>query len=339
MAGMAGEGKFEKGFAYAAWWKDFYSKYGRSSLEQLKSLGVEWIAIYVVWYQDKFSSPVMRSDPNRTPTDASLRYVINTAHTMGLKVMLKPHVRLEDGNSRDKIAPKDWDRWFENYRTFIIRYAKLASQLKVEQFCVGTELSSTEALTEQWRRTIDDVRAVYSGALTYAATRRTYQEITWWDTLDYVGIDAYFHVSTAPNSAFEDVLERWKIHIYEMETWQATVGMPIILTEIGYSSYDGTTMHPEKGVTDEPVDLQEQAMGYHAAMASLFGRSWLRGIFWHYWDPRASWGGPTDRNFTPQNKPAEKIVGYWYHLDWDSPEMGAVSNYPSLSQLTRQSTD
>jgi hypothetical protein len=237
---------------------------------------------------------------------------------MGLRVMLKPHVDIKDRTPRARIAPTDWNLWWNSYRQFIYKYASFAASLKVEQFCVGTELSSTQGFANEWQETISDIRARFSGALTYAATHYTYDQISWWYLLDYAGLNAWFTLSTAPTATLGALLESWRTIIPRIESWQRKIDRPVILTEIGYSSYNGTTMHPWKAVTDEGLDLDEQVIAYQAAFQSFFGKPWLRGMFWHYWGTRSSSGGMNDRGVVPQNKPAEQVVQHWYGLNWDS---------------------
>jgi hypothetical protein len=244
--------------------------------------------------------------------------VIDAAHKLGFKVMLKPHVNVKDGTPRSEIAPTDWQLWWSSYRQYLYKYASFASSLKVEQFCVGTELSSTQGFVKEWQETISEIRARFSGPLTYAATRVTYNQISWWDLLDYAGLNAWFILSTTLTPTIDDLLESWRSIIPQIESWQRSINKPIILTEIGYSSYQGTTMHPWKGVTDEALDLDIQVIAYRAAFISFYGKPWLHGMFWHYWDPRSSWGGMNDRSMVPQNKPTEQVVQDWYGLNWNN---------------------
>jgi hypothetical protein len=41
-------------------------------------------------------------------------------------------------------------------------------------------------------------------------------------------------------------------------------------------------------------------------------KSWFRGIYWWNWEPDPVRGGSFDNGYTPQGKPAEKIVMRWY---------------------------
>src|SRR5690349_6337368 len=78
----------------------------------------------------------------RTVSDGALSHAINTAHRLGLRVMLKPHVDLKVATSHTDLANLAL-AWYDSYRTFITHYAALAKTYNVELFCVGTELDGT----------------------------------------------------------------------------------------------------------------------------------------------------------------------------------------------------
>jgi hypothetical protein len=76
---------------------------------------------------------------------------------------------------------------------FISYYALIASNLGVEQFCIGVELSSDAHRAAEWRA------RQHPSAWTlrwpdYLCSNHSGEEvsITWWDAVDYIGIDAYY---------------------------------------------------------------------------------------------------------------------------------------------------
>ncbi len=61
------------------------------------------------------------------------------------------------------------------------------------------------------------------------------------------------------------------------------------------------------------VNLELQARCYEAFFRSVWREPWLAGVYWWKWHPnhhRA--GGAANRDFTPQNKPAEQVIARWY---------------------------
>jgi hypothetical protein len=160
------------------------------------------------------------------------------------------------------------------------------------------------------------VRKHYSGPLTYAADWTNYQNIEWWDSLDYVGIDAYFPLSFFDDDpTVEELKSAWTNHANMIEEWVSTVNKPVIFTEIGYRSGDGTNMAPSNYWTDMPVDLKEQNNCYEAAFQVLWDRSWFYGFYWWTWIHDPTKGGANDSGHTPQNKPAQETITAWYSME------------------------
>ena len=87
--------------------------------------------------------------------------MIVLAHSLGLKVMLQPVVLANDGVWNGLFDPDDKGAWFNNYRTFLADYARLAQQTGVDLFCIGTEFFTltTPQYSQQWRDTVASVRA------------------------------------------------------------------------------------------------------------------------------------------------------------------------------------
>jgi hypothetical protein len=136
------------------------------SLEHLASTGANWVAIVVTQYQWRLNSTEIFPlyDATRitdttsdyyefiTLTDAEVRAAIRQAHSLGLRVLLKPHIDLLRDNKPagrfwrgdiggcpegmppaphppTGVTPFDsaqWKAWFASYRTFLSGYAALA---------------------------------------------------------------------------------------------------------------------------------------------------------------------------------------------------------------------
>jgi len=311
---------YQKGMSFSAWSSDaFSSSESDEALVLLTETNTEWISICLSWAQSNTTSHDIRFDPNRTPTTDSVKHAITKAHSLGFKVMLKPMVdTLEEEKTqgyptvwRGEIQPSD--EWFESYSNFINFFAEFAEENYVELFSVGCEFKATTQEKEQWERVISGVRERYSGPIIYAADWTNYYNIEWWDSVDYVGIDAYFPLSFFKNDpTLEDLKNAWANYADEIETWLSTVNKPVIFTEIGYRSGDGTNMAPSNYWTDMPVDLQEQRDCYEAAFQTLWNRSWFYGFYWWTWIHDPTKGGPNDSSHTPQNKPAQDVVTQWY---------------------------
>ncbi len=315
------EEPFQKGMCFVSWEKDRYSSaFSDEALRKLSNIGVQWVSIVVTCYQKEFNSKEI-FPTEKTPTDKSLVHAINKAHEMGLKVILKPHIDLLDESSglwRADIgfqSDRDWQEWFGEYLKFIQHYARIAEENRVEIFCSGTELAFASQRQLEWRNiVIPGIRRVYSGKVIYAANWDEYKKIKFWDCLDYAGIDAYFPLTEKNVPEFDELKNAWNRWADEIELWQNKVGKPVVLTEIGYSSCEYSAARPWESAYNKKVNLDIQADCYNAAMEVLSRRQWCKGIYWWYWRPSVYAGGPNNRDFTPQNKPAETILASWYRL-------------------------
>jgi len=306
------------GMSYTAWWHDGYlSPPSDSSLEILKLDNVNWVAVLVTWYQDSTTATQIYRDTLLTPNDQSIRHVIAYAKNLGRKIMLKPHVDCKIG-WRGEIVPDSFGEWFRSYKQFITHYAKIAESLACEQFCVGTELEGTTLDHESdWRTIIDSVRVLFHGVITYAANWDKYRDyVPFWDYVDIVGIDAFFPLTNSNNPTLNDLINSWNSRwVAEIEDFQDNIKKPILFTEIGYRSLDGANTQPWNWQITGTVDTAEQRDCYQAAFDALMDKPWFRGFFWWNWTTDPNQGGPTDENYTPHNKPAERILKQWYQLN------------------------
>lgn len=314
--------EFQKGMCYTTWRSAKYSTpESDASLKELARTGAKWVAILTTWYQERCSTTKVFPTAN-TPTDESIIHAIKTAHSLGMKVMIKPHLDLIDlaeGSWRGEIAcvsETDWKAWFESYGDFILHYAKIAEENKVEMLCIGTELTSVATLKDgMWIDfVIKPVRDAYKGSLTYAANWNTeYSIVPFWQALDYVGIDAYFPLSENINPPLEEIRKGWEQWTREIEAFHKKVNKPIVFTEVGYCSADGTTRTPWEEIADGGgVNLKLQADCYRALFETFWDKEWFYGVYWWRWGTDVRFGGPNNKGFSPQNKPARQVIADWY---------------------------
>jgi len=313
--------EFQNGMCYVTWNKDRYLSEGSdASLEEMARTGTEWVALTINWYQDKcYTTSIFSTE--KTPSDLSLIHAIDKIHSLGMKVLLKPHLDLLDtsgGSWRGEIAcarDTDWDAWFDSYGDFITHYARMAQEHDVELFCIGTELTSVATIKESlWKtKVIKPVRDVYKGPLTYAANwNEEYTHVKFWDEMDYVGIDAYFPLSEKDSPSLDELREGWKHWVEEIEAFQAKVNKPIIFPEVGYCSAKGTAKMPWEDLQRGDVDLRLQADCYQTLLEAFWDKDWFYGVYWWRWGTDVKFGGPLNRGYSLQNKPAEHIIREWY---------------------------
>lgn len=297
------------GVAYPVWEAEAYAgAEATTALGEIAATGASAVTIIPTWYVDDTSTSLPHRDPEQTASDASLRAAIVEAHRVGLRVILKPHVDVEDDTDRAEIVPVDPAAWFNRYRDLMVGYANLATETGVEMLSVGTELAGTMDRPAEWADVIGAIRSVYSGPLTYAANFDGYTDVPFWDRLDDIGVDAYFELSTEPTTDVDRLVTAWGPVLDELDAFAAGLGKPVIFTEAGYASQVGSTTQPWNWEISEERSDAEQAAGYEALFTAVADRSWIDGVQWWMWDDLADTGEDQALDYTPHGKAAERVL-------------------------------
>ncbi len=291
---------------------------------------VDWIAQMPFGWQQDYNSPsfAMATDGRVLwgERDEGLELTTQMARKHGIKTLLKPHIWLRnrsDGKWLSDIAMSneaDWQSWFEHYRTFILHYAQLAEKNGIEAFSVGAELhAAIKQRPEDWRKIIAEVREVYRGQLTYAANwYQEFEDVTFWDDLDFIGIQAYFPLSEKENPTIDELKKGWQAHVEAIEKIRKKYRKPVVFTEIGYRSTPDAAIKPWEWLRSasevfSDTELQTQASCYEAFFQTFWKKDWFAGAYIWKWFPSAGRGSRRGHDpFTPQNKPAEKVMAKWY---------------------------
>ena len=308
------------GLTHVSWWHDEYQyATAATSRQELAATGVNWAGVLATWYMDRADSTDIAPDASRTPTDDAVRQAVRELRRSGRKVMLKPHVDVQDGTWRGTIAPRSASAWFASYRAFLAHYAALAQEEGVELLCIGTELATMSRAVHaaEWNAVISETRALYRGPLTYAANANTpgdeFTSLSFWPGIDVLGLDVYTPLTNKTNPTREELAQAWTRNrdgnnmLAAYRNWQAAWAKPVIFTEIGYRSGDGANRTPWDYSVGLAPDPGEQADCY-AAVYEVWTRetSWMQGMFWWSWSVPPPAAG--DTGFDPRRKPAEDVL-------------------------------
>ena len=246
------------------------------------------------------------------------RNYVKQLHDKGIDVMLKPQIWIRGGGFTGYIkmgSEEDWATFENTYHDFIMLYARLAQEEKVTMFCIGTELEQfVIARPDFWKQLIIDVRKVFKGKLTYAANWDEYSRTPFWNSLDYIGIDAYFPVCEDQTPTIVCAEQGWQNWKEEMSAFAKANQKQILFTEYGYRSVDFSGKEPWKADRSmTQVNLQGQANSLQALFNEVWDEDWMAGGFlWKWFIQHDRVGGLEDSRFTPQNKPAELVVKEHY---------------------------
>jgi hypothetical protein len=308
---LGSQAKQQRGFALPTWNTDGYDDPRLAeSLRQMANLGAEWVQINPTWYQGAVNANAIERQA-RTASDAGVERVVSLAHEQGLKVLLKPHVDISDGEYRGYIRPSDPAGWFAAYRTFIGHYARLATRTGAEQLAVGTELAGVSADRASWLEVIRLVRAEYSGPLVYAANYDEYSQVAFWDAVDLIGVDAYWPLSQQPTVDVSQLERAWRPIRSELAAFSAKAGRRILFTEAGYTSQRGAMTTPYSWTVSQLPAPAEQAAGYQALLTSFSEQAWWAGVFWWAWTVPSTDEDPA-LGYSPHGKAAERVVRRWW---------------------------
>lgn len=274
-------------------------------------------------------------NPNWGETQIGIFKGIKLAKENGFKVMLNPHIILsktESGKKNiltgKKIKDKtrgvewrgdfkakneaDWKIWEKEYEQYILQLAHMADSFEVDILSVGAELrESAVKRPEYWRNLIQKIREIYSGKLTYSANWDEYDKITFWDDLDFIGVDTYFPVNLSNTPKTRKTIRNWRRISKKIKKKNQKFDRPILLTEFGYRSIEFAGRKPwlhDKG--KDTSNLQAQVNLYEAFFRTFWKKDWIAGGFLWKWYADESEVKPTD--FSPQGKPALEVIKTWY---------------------------
>ncbi len=269
------------GMVYTSWsTTDYLTPTSDGSLEALHSMSVSSIELLVTWYQDQLSSTTI-APTSLSPSSASLIHAIDKAHSLGMQVVLKPHVDCACGTWRGEIGSQftsetQWSTWFQSYTSFIVSLAELSQQNAVEMFNVGTELTATTTRTADWEAVIAAVRAVFQGPLMYGANwGEEPLQIQFWSALDFIGIDAYYPLATTPDPSYDVIVANWAPVIAAMQDLSNYWNRTILFTEIGYRSYALAAVEPFSvcPILPQLERLEHRSFVFHGG--SLYSRLFI----------------------------------------------------------------
>lgn len=321
LANQRVEGLPYRGFAMQVQRIDDMMDYGRC-VDKIAAIGSDTVEFVVDSKQENGKSTQIFLDMRGEPTPEKLGELIDYAHSRKLRVILMPLVLLEapiNNEWRGSMHPEVWETWWDSYRDMLHHYAAVAEKHHVELFVIGSELVTTEGMTEQWTRTIRQVRKDYHGSITYSANWDHYTTPQFWDQLDLMGINSYYDLAydikgshVQKNQAtVEQINHRWSELKSSILGFSHKIHKPVIMLEVGWCSIGNAVTEPwDYTQTGEPLDLDVQRRLYESYFESWYGQKGFAGFMLWAWIPNAS--GPQDRGYTPEGKPAEDVVKKWF---------------------------
>lgn len=293
---------FQRGVSFVGDGPDaYFPEPSARLLDELRTYGVDSIAL-IPYGGGTPDGGEIRFDPRRA-SPSRYEALGHLARARKMRILLKPQIWAGGfpGNI-DVPDPERRRKWFASYTVFIEEWARIATRIHADLFCVGTEFVKMSRHEAEWRQIIARVRELYQGPIVYAATQgEEFETLRFWDALDYIGLDNYYPLP--------DNLDTSEL-ITKVETVRKRFDKPVLLTEAGFASVE----NPNREPWSEPrrkISLEDQARCYEALFRAFYGKPWFHGFYW--WKVSTDGrGGPQDRSLTPWRKPAMEVVGRWY---------------------------
>jgi hypothetical protein len=294
--------------------RDAYLK----AIDDLADMGCTWINFVVAARQDDVKSEVPRIVWHNIPSEKDIQRLLRHAKARGISTMLMPIVLLDHAGSKEwrgVIAPNNWDNWFASYTLYITYMAKLANSCDVDLFCVGSELLSTESFTQRWKDVIGQVRKEFHGKLTYSANWDHYDRSqggpTFWDQLDYIGMNNYNELSDKPGATVEQLNKAWEPIKKDILSFVDKQHKPFFFTEVGWHNLENTINQPWNYVAEGNIDLNEQLHAYQSFVEtwSTVPSNKCMGAFVWEWRPGSK--AQDHGTYSLQGTPALEVVKKW----------------------------
>lgn len=295
-----------------------------STFAEIRDLGATHISLVSFGFQEHASHPSIRFSPDArwySESRTGAQAIADRAEAFGLRIILKPQIWLRGGAwtaDIDFATERDWEIWESDYHGFLLHTAQIAAEIDADMIIIGTELSNpVRKRPAFWRSLISDVRAVFDGKLTYGANwHEDYEHVTFWDALDYVGVNAYFPIAETSDPSLSDLRSGWKRHSSVLEQLAYREDLPVVFTELGYRSVSYAAAEPWRWPSRDEVgqikpDFTLQSDLFRAFFDTIWPAPWFAGVvIWKVYPVGRSRHGSDRRSldFTPQNKPAAQII-------------------------------
>lgn len=280
-------------------------------IDEIASFKSEWVCLNIRIYQkDNKRSELEQINEGFAK---QLNRTLSHCKKVGLKVMINPIIHFRDNDAspwRGGLSPTNDSLWFKNYFNTLSNIIELSREHNVEVLGIGSELNALQTKTEHWVNLITKIRKGFDGQITYSANWDLIENLGFINELDFLGVSAYYGLSDSDTPRAEELEANWlKAKIYLMYLQEIKFQKPIVLTEVGYASQNGTSMEPWNYLKSDEVDLKEQEMCFAAFTKVWKDEPGFNGVFFYDWFGE---GGVEDLGYTFKGKPASHIIESWF---------------------------
>ena len=279
--------------------------YAKQALENLATTGANWISLPVTFFQDFKNSSlaykgvhpfIMESGVHECSPEKDYAHIIREAKSLGLKVMLQIHVKInkpfwpDDSEIGDYWGFYNPYMWFQRYYELISSTLKAVEDTGVDLVSLGHNSIVLSYHEMHWKNLTLKLRNDTKIPLTYSAAFGDEERKSgFWDHLDYVGVFPKLK-STTPEELTTELKEFNRALLYMNKLWKK----PVIVTRTA------TCSNAHQGITQETL--------FKAVFDSVKGLDFVKGVFFGDWAADISYNNPEDVSYNIQNKRAQETV-------------------------------
>lgn len=306
--------------------RGYGTRYTEALLDHLALAGVNWVSVTPFGRIWSLRSTEIEMD-FEAPYEQSVegvRRLIAQAHARGIRVLVIPHLWVEAGGWRGEIdpgSPDGWRAFHESYRAFVLAWARHAALGGADAFSIGVECKSWSGrFGRLWGDLIEDVRAVFPGLLTYSSNWDEAEDVIFWDSLDLVGINAFYPLAHHPGATYAEYQAGARAAAAGVERLSEVLDMPVLFVEIGYTTRLDAAVEPwlwPDDMSEVRISENEPARALEASLGAFLPEDWFTGFFvWRYYanlddvSQEAIWG------FSPHAKAAERVMRMAFASEW-----------------------
>ena len=257
---------YQDGYVLLIWNERVSDSEIESTFLRLKAAGAQHLTLPFFGCQTNLKSTDVGSCQVR-----SIEFSIHLAERAianGFRVSLLPILVTQDWEWRGFFEPHDVKAWFLSYTRWILEIAKEAERLGTEEFVVGSEFSRLNRYEQQWESVVRAVRNVFKGPLILTVNWDE-PERGFWDSVDAIGVSAYFPLSERVNPTQEELDSAWLKRRESLTRLSQRWQRPLYFTELGYFNASSAARTPW---APHPGDLRDEDL--QARCFKAFKKAW-----------------------------------------------------------------
>lgn len=212
-------------------------------------------------------------------------------------------------------SEKEWKEIERAYEELFYELAKLSNEFpEVKLLSVGNELREfTKRRPNFFKKLILRIKQDFPNLkLTYSANWDEYKSVTFWDNLDYIGVNPYFPLVNKKTPTVSEVKQALTPIKKDLKDLSCRYEKPILFTEYGYRSIDYGTWKAWllENITTKNYNFATQSNAYTAFYETFWDEDWVSGGFFWEWkivfDRQKN--NPKENGWYINDKPVEKII-------------------------------